>query len=84
MVAIGGDALHYVDAANAGGVEAMFAEDALSALELLRSRLQPGDVVLVKASRGVRAERIVQALLTPDSAWPATVPPPGTPGGGVA
>ena len=82
LIAVGGDAIHYVDPASSAGVEAMFAEDAQSGLELLRSRLEPGDVVLVKASRGVRAERIVQGLLTPGAPWPATVPPPGTTGGG--
>jgi UDP-N-acetylmuramoyl-tripeptide--D-alanyl-D-alanine ligase len=86
LIAVGGDAMHYVDAANARGVEAMFVEDALSGLELAQSRIEPGDVVLVKASRGVRAERIVQGLIAPGSPWPATIPPPpvGPRGGGVA
>jgi UDP-N-acetylmuramoyl-tripeptide--D-alanyl-D-alanine ligase len=66
LVAVGGDAIHYVDPANAGGVESIFANDAQSGLELVRSRVRPGDVVLVKASRGVRAERIVEALLSPN------------------
>ena len=76
LIAVGGDAIHYVDTASALGIEAIFAEDALSGLELTQSRLQPGDVVLVKASRGVRAERIVQALISPGAPWPATIPPP--------
>jgi UDP-N-acetylmuramoyl-tripeptide--D-alanyl-D-alanine ligase len=76
LIAVGGDALHYVDEASARGVEAIFVEDAQSALELARSRIRPGDLVLVKASRGVRAERIVQGLITPDAPWPATIPPP--------
>jgi UDP-N-acetylmuramoyl-tripeptide--D-alanyl-D-alanine ligase len=84
LVAVGGDAIHYVDAASAGGVESMFADDALSGLELARSRVRPGDVVLVKASRGVRAERIVHALLSPGAPWPATLPPPAVKNGGSA
>jgi UDP-N-acetylmuramoyl-tripeptide--D-alanyl-D-alanine ligase len=62
----------------------MFADDALSGLELARSRVRPGDVVLVKASRGVRAERIVHALLSPGAPWPATLPPPAVKNGGSA
>ena len=34
-----------------------------AALDLLRKRLQPGDVVLVKASRGVELERLVEGLM---------------------
>lgn len=37
--------------------------DRESALDLLRSRLQPGDVVLVKASRGVELDRLVRRLV---------------------
>ena len=60
----------------------MFSEDAQSGLELAKSRIEPGDVVLVKASRGIRAERIVNGLLSPDAPWPVTIPPPGVPNGG--
>ena len=85
LIAVGGDAIHYVEPAQAGGIEAIFAEDAQSGLELAKSRVEPGDVVLVKASRGIRAERIVNGLLTPDAPWPVTIPPPGfTNGGGAA
>jgi UDP-N-acetylmuramoyl-tripeptide--D-alanyl-D-alanine ligase len=83
LIAVGGDAIHYVDAASAGGVESMFADDALSGLELTRSRVRQGDVVLVKASRGVRAERIVNALLSPGAPWPVTMPPPPVRNGGT-
>lgn len=38
-------------------------EDAFTAAEKLRTFLQPRDVVLIKASQGIRAERIVEALL---------------------
>jgi UDP-N-acetylmuramoyl-tripeptide--D-alanyl-D-alanine ligase len=63
LIAVGGDARLYVDPAQAGGVDACFADDAEAALAEARSRVRPGDVVLVKASRGVRAERVVQGLL---------------------
>jgi UDP-N-acetylmuramoyl-tripeptide--D-alanyl-D-alanine ligase len=36
--------------------------DAEAAVEALRSRLRSGDAVLLKASRGVRLERVAQAL----------------------
>ena len=70
------------NAASAAGLEAIFADDAQSALELARSRVRAGDVVLVKASRGVRAERIVAGLVTPGTPWPPTIPPPAAPHGG--
>jgi UDP-N-acetylmuramoyl-tripeptide--D-alanyl-D-alanine ligase len=37
--------------------------DAAAAVETLRSRLAPGDVVLVKASRGVALEEVVEGLV---------------------
>jgi UDP-N-acetylmuramoyl-tripeptide--D-alanyl-D-alanine ligase len=63
LVAVAGDAAAFVEPARAGGVDACFAEDASAALPLVLERLQAGDVVLVKASRGVRAERVVEGLL---------------------
>ncbi|MCL2625807.1 MAG: UDP-N-acetylmuramoyl-tripeptide--D-alanyl-D-alanine ligase [Cystobacterineae bacterium] len=44
------------------GEAALWFEDAPEALEPLRLWLRPGDVVLVKASRGMRLERIADAL----------------------
>jgi UDP-N-acetylmuramoyl-tripeptide--D-alanyl-D-alanine ligase len=63
LIAVGGYARLYVDPALAAGMEACFADDAEAALAAARSRVKAGDVVLVKASRGVRAERVVQGLL---------------------
>ena len=37
--------------------------DAQAAVDLLRSELRAGDVVLVKASRSAGLEKVVQALL---------------------
>ena len=43
-----------------------------AAIALLRERLQPGDVVLVKGSRAMRMEEIVNALVVP--VWEAETP----------
>jgi len=53
------------EAALAGGFppgDAFHAEDPGAAAAWLRSRLRPGDVLLVKASRGMQLERLVEAL----------------------
>jgi UDP-N-acetylmuramoyl-tripeptide--D-alanyl-D-alanine ligase len=63
LVAVAGEAARFVPAAQAEGVDAAFAADSESAVEAVLARVRPGDVVLVKASRGVRAERIVEALV---------------------
>jgi UDP-N-acetylmuramoyl-tripeptide--D-alanyl-D-alanine ligase len=63
LVAIAGDAERFVSPAKRAGLDATFAETAELALGLLLARLEPKDVVLVKASRGVHAERLVRGLL---------------------
>ncbi|MBN2195425.1 MAG: UDP-N-acetylmuramoyl-tripeptide--D-alanyl-D-alanine ligase [Polyangiaceae bacterium] len=63
VVGVGGDAEHLVGAARAAGLVAEFAADASSAQPLVAAHVQAGDVVLVKASRGVRAERLVEGLV---------------------
>lgn len=63
LIAVSGDARLYVEAARASGIDACFASDAEAALAAARERVRPGDVVLVKASRGVRAERVVHGLI---------------------
>jgi UDP-N-acetylmuramoyl-tripeptide--D-alanyl-D-alanine ligase len=47
------------------GSESIHVPDADAAIELLRSQLAPGDVVLVKASRSAGLERVAAALLEP-------------------
>jgi UDP-N-acetylmuramoyl-tripeptide--D-alanyl-D-alanine ligase len=63
LVAVMGDAARFVEPAKRAGLAAHFAENAEAALKLLLLCLQPKDVVLVKASRGVRAERLVRGLV---------------------
>ena len=62
LIAVGGDAARTARAAEAAGVTAWFAatseEAATRALEVVRA----GDLVLVKGSRGIRMERIAEAL----------------------
>jgi UDP-N-acetylmuramoyl-tripeptide--D-alanyl-D-alanine ligase len=62
-VAVGGEARLYVEPAEKAGVEACFVLDSDAALSVVKQRVRPGDVVLVKASRGVRAERVVEGLV---------------------
>jgi UDP-N-acetylmuramoyl-tripeptide--D-alanyl-D-alanine ligase len=62
----GGGAAGIVDGARAAGLapdRVIAVEDAIAAVEMLRPRLAPGDVVLVKASRGVELERVVEGLV---------------------
>ncbi|MFJ5266980.1 UDP-N-acetylmuramoyl-tripeptide--D-alanyl-D-alanine ligase [Streptomyces sp. NPDC088358] len=67
LVAVGGREASWLQlgAYNEGswGEESVYVSDAQAAVDLLRSELRPGDVVLVKASRSVGLERVAQALL---------------------
>jgi len=62
VVGVRGMALELVDAARAAGVAAEFVETPEQAGEWLRANLREGDVVLLKASRGVRLERALEVL----------------------
>lgn len=63
LFAVAGSAALSAKVAQAAGMPATFHEDADDVLEGLLQELNDGDIVLVKASRGVRAERVVNALL---------------------
>ncbi|MFD7507291.1 UDP-N-acetylmuramoyl-tripeptide--D-alanyl-D-alanine ligase [Streptomyces sp. NPDC059850] len=67
LVAVGGREAAWLDmgAKNEGswGEESVHVSDVRAAVDLLRSELRPGDVVLVKASRSVGLEALAQALL---------------------
>ena len=70
----GGAAVAMVDGARAAGLAAdrvMAVRDASSVVAALLPRLEPGDVVLVKASRGVELERVVARLLAALGGEPA-------------
>ncbi|MEY2930616.1 MAG: hypothetical protein RL033_1365 [Pseudomonadota bacterium] len=62
VVVFGGDASELALGLAGAGVPSCFLVDAPAALERLQALRQPGDVILVKASRGLRAERVVQGL----------------------
>jgi UDP-N-acetylmuramoyl-tripeptide--D-alanyl-D-alanine ligase len=62
VVAVQGNAEHLATAACAGGVPAVFLRDADAAGQWLVENLRPGDVVLVKGSRGVHLERAIETL----------------------
>ncbi|MFI6843406.1 UDP-N-acetylmuramoyl-tripeptide--D-alanyl-D-alanine ligase [Kitasatospora sp. NBC_00085] len=72
LVAVGGReaACMELGARNEGswGEESVLVSDADAAVELLRSQLLPGDVVLVKASRSVGLEKVAEALLADGAA----------------
>ncbi|MGI5861189.1 MAG: UDP-N-acetylmuramoyl-tripeptide--D-alanyl-D-alanine ligase [Myxococcales bacterium] len=65
LVAFGPRSKGIYQAFRQSGVASLHEPDVASvdgALEFLRSRLGPGDVVLVKGSRGMRLERVVEGL----------------------
>jgi UDP-N-acetylmuramoyl-tripeptide--D-alanyl-D-alanine ligase len=62
VAGVQGNAEHLATAACKGGVASVFLPDAEAAGRWLKQNLQPGDVVLVKGSRGVHLERAIAAL----------------------
>ena len=64
LVGVRGLASEVVAGAKAAGLaDARFVEDSQRAGEVVCDLVQPGDVILVKGSRGVRTERVIDALL---------------------
>jgi UDP-N-acetylmuramoyl-tripeptide--D-alanyl-D-alanine ligase len=64
LIGVRGLADEMVEAAReAGLIDAEFAENSDVAGEMLSNQIRSGDVVLVKGSRGVRTERVIEALL---------------------
>jgi UDP-N-acetylmuramoyl-tripeptide--D-alanyl-D-alanine ligase len=62
VIGVRGHAAALVDAATRGGVEAIFLPSPEEAGAWLRGQLREGDIVLLKASRGVRLERALDDL----------------------
>lgn len=66
LVGVRGLAREIVEGAREAGLpasQAIFAEDAESAADVLVSAVRPGDLVLVKGSRGVKMEAVVKRML---------------------
>jgi UDP-N-acetylmuramoyl-tripeptide--D-alanyl-D-alanine ligase len=63
VLGVRGMAAALVEAAQRGGVHALFFEDPETAGEWMRDEVRAGDVVLLKASRGVRLERALESLM---------------------
>jgi UDP-N-acetylmuramoyl-tripeptide--D-alanyl-D-alanine ligase len=62
VAGVQGNAVHLVTAASASGVASLFLPDAEAAGRWLLQTLHPGDVVLIKGSRGVHLERAIEIL----------------------
>jgi len=62
LIGVRGAAEDMVRAAQAKGMDARFVETPEAAGELLASEVRAGDLVLLKASRGVRLERALEVL----------------------
>jgi UDP-N-acetylmuramoyl-tripeptide--D-alanyl-D-alanine ligase len=65
LIAVQGNASFFIEGAVAAGfppAQTRFFSDARSAGEFCRSLLEPGDVVLVKGSRGVHLETVTEML----------------------
>lgn len=64
LIGVRGMAQHLVNGAKEAGLDnAVFAVDSGEAGEMLVGEIRPGDVVLVKGSRGVRTESVIVKLL---------------------
>jgi len=66
VIGVAGDGAQLVEGAAEAGLpreHTRFFESSEQAAEFLQTLLRPGDLLLVKGSRGVRMERIVEALL---------------------
>jgi UDP-N-acetylmuramoyl-tripeptide--D-alanyl-D-alanine ligase len=63
LITVGPEAAFAAQEADLAGVQANAVESVEEALELLCGTLEPEDTVLVKASRGMALERIVEGLL---------------------
>jgi UDP-N-acetylmuramoyl-tripeptide--D-alanyl-D-alanine ligase len=67
IIGVDGNAAQLIEGAASAGIpreHLKFFSSSEDAAQFLQGQLQPGDLLLVKGSRGVKMERIVEALLT--------------------
>jgi UDP-N-acetylmuramoyl-tripeptide--D-alanyl-D-alanine ligase len=67
IIGVDGNAAQLIEGAASAGIpreHLKFFSSSEDAAQFLQEQLQPGDLLLVKGSRGVKMERIVEALLT--------------------
>jgi UDP-N-acetylmuramoyl-tripeptide--D-alanyl-D-alanine ligase len=76
VVGVRGNAIHIVEAAAAAGVQTHFFERPQLAGAWLADNLHAADAVLLKASRGVRLEQVLESLPTPLKDVPGPAPYP--------
>jgi UDP-N-acetylmuramyl pentapeptide synthase len=62
LVGVGTLSRHAVDAARRAGIEAVTAGDTMQAAQMVPGLVRPGDLIVVKGSRGMRLEAVVDAL----------------------
>lgn len=62
LLAVNGEAERFARAAEAAGIPSVFLASGEEAVPAVLEAVRPGDVVLVKASRGVRLETVAAAL----------------------
>lgn len=63
LIAVRGDAEHLAEGARSvGKTEVIFAADSEAAAPILSSIVREGDAILVKGSRGVRCEKVIEYL----------------------
>jgi UDP-N-acetylmuramoyl-tripeptide--D-alanyl-D-alanine ligase len=62
VAGVQGNAVHLAAASCTGGVGSLFLPDAEAAGHWLKQTLQPGDVVLIKGSRGVHLEHAIEMI----------------------
>lgn len=63
LVGVGPLSRHAVEAGRHAGIDAHGADDAAHAARLVPPLIRPGDLVVVKGSRGVKLELVVEALV---------------------
>jgi len=63
LVGVGPLSRHAVEAARRAGIEAHTADNAAQAAQTVPGLTRPGDLVVIKGSRGVRLELVVDALI---------------------